>query len=407
MLDFRTTAAGVELHYHAEFGPNRWVWDELKTNGEAWVSRVFLFQRSDLLNPPTLSEDFDAYVYRFRFCAIADGYMHIPGRVLDIDNDVLIDRDVTLKRAIFAAERNISIFGRLSDLLEHSDPIVIGGSRPGTIPREAFEELLRQFPGSHELDLYAGARVQAILSEHLDGMKDARGRYEQYLNRKASLLKGANLDLSNVTALEGQKYALIRDLIADALQTKTNLSERQWQQLMLPFLVLLFPKYIKVLQNITIHDYYSDPGKKKNRYVDIGLVDANGNLDIVELKRPFDEKIFCKGQYRGNSVPTSELSGTIMQAEKYLFHLSKWGVRGEEILSRKYSSQLPEGMKIRISNPKAIIIVGRDQIGGTAMNGSQLLDFELIRRKYANMIDIITYDDLLRRLTNTIAALTA
>ncbi|CAJ0742111.1 hypothetical protein R16034_02975 [Ralstonia edaphis] len=333
--------------------------------------------------------------------------MHIPGRVLDIDNDVLIDRDVTLKRAIFAAERNISIFGRLSDLLEHSDPIVIGGSRPGTIPREAFEELLRQFPGSHELDLYAGVRVQAILSEHLDGMKDARGRYEQYLNRKASLLNGANLDLSNVTALEGQKYALIRDLIADALQTKTNLSERQWQQLMLPFLVLLFPKYIKVLQNITIHDYYSDPGKKKNRYVDIGLVDANGNLDIVELKRPFDEKIFCRGQYRGNSVPTSELSGTIMQAEKYLFHLSKWGVRGEEILSRKYSSQLPEGMKIRISNPKAIIIVGRDQIGGTAMNGSQLLDFELIRRKYANMIDIITYDDLLRRLNNTIAALTA
>jgi len=64
-------------------------------------------------------------------------------------------------------------------------------------------------------------------------------------------------------------------------------------------------------------------------------------------------------------------------------------------------------MEIRIANPKAIIIVGRDQIGGINMTGSQLLDFEIIKRKYANMMDIITYDDLLRRLNNTIAALGA
>ncbi len=39
------------------------------------------------------------------------------------------------------------------------------------------------------------------------------------------------------------------------------------------------------------------------------------------------------------------------------------------------------------------------------MTGNQLLDFEVIKRKYANMMDIITYDDLLRRLDNTIVAL--
>ncbi|WP_251300665.1 DUF4263 domain-containing protein [Escherichia coli] len=32
------------------------------------------------------------------------------------------------------------------------------------------------------------------------------------------------------------------------------------------------------------------------------------------------------------------------------------------------------------------------------MTDGQLLDFEIIKRKYANMIDILTYDDLLRRL---------
>lgn len=160
-----------------------------------------------------------------------------------------------------------------------------------------------------------------------------------------------------------------------------------------------------VLENVTIHDYYSNPDKKTNRFIDIALIDANGNLDVIEIKKPFDDKILRKGNYRGNSIPTAELSGSIMQAEKYLFHLSKWGVKGEQSLTKTYASKLPSDMKIHISNPKAIIIVGRDQVSGANMTPNQLLDIEIIKRKYANMMDIITYDDLLRRLDHTIAAL--
>ncbi len=39
------------------------------------------------------------------------------------------------------------------------------------------------------------------------------------------------------------------------------------------------------------------------------------------------------------------------------------------------------------------------------MTENQKLDFEIIKRKYTNMMDIITYDDLLRRLNRTISAL--
>lgn len=407
MLRFQITTTGVDLEYEGDQrGTNQWLWIELTNNNVAWVSRIFSFELADLLNSPTPTEDFDNYVYRFRFGTFVDGYVQIPARVLHIKNDLLISRDVKLKRAIFAAERHVSIFGRLSELMEHSDPIVIGGDRPEAIPWDVFEELIKKFPNTYELDRYADARVHTILSEYLDGMKDARGRYETYLNKKkTSLTSTTKLDLSILAKLEIEKYVLIRDMITDALATKQNWSEGEWQQLMLSFLLLLFPKYIKVLENITIHDYYSDPTKKTNRYIDIGLVDANGNLDVIEVKKPFDNKILRKSLYRHNSIPTSELSGSIMQAEKYLFHLSKWGVKGEETLTKKYAAELPTGMKIRISNPKAIIIVGRDQIGGAEMTGSQLLDFEVIKRKYANMMDIITYDDLLRRLNNTIVAL--
>lgn len=406
MLKFKSTATGIELEYTGDIGTsNQWVWDELSKNKNVTISQVFQFKIEDLLNPPTLDEDFDEYVYQFQFGTLEYDYVKISGDILGIKNVLLISCDLTLKRSIFVAERNISIFGRLSKLLEHSDPIVIGGTHPKAIPLDIFEELLKKFPNTNELNRYADARVQTILSQYLDGMKDARGRYENYLKKKTSLSKLPKLDLDSLKKLEIEKYLLLRDLIDDALKTKINWSEGQWQKMMLSFLLLLFPKYIKVLENITIHDYYSDPSKKTNRYIDIALIDSNGNMDIIEIKKPFDDKILRKGLYRGNSIPTSELSGSIMQAEKYLFHLSKWGVRGEKTLTKMYANELPVGMTIKISNPKAIVIVGRDQIGNADMTGSQLLDFEIIKRKYTNIMDIITYDDLLRRLNNTITAL--
>lgn len=408
MLKFQITATGVELEYDGDqnWGANtEWVWDELKKHQVVLISKVFHFNRGDLLNPPPSKQDFENYKYRFQFGTFDNGYVNIPARVLDIKNDLLICRNVKLKRSIFAAERNVSIFGRLSELLEHSDPIVIGGNRPDAIPWDVFEELLKKFPNTYELNRYADARVQTILSQYLDGMKDARGRYENYLNKNKSLTSIKKLDLDTLKKLEIEKYVLIRDLIGDALKTKKDWAETEWQQLMQSFLLLLFPKYIRVIENVTIHDFYSDPNKKTDRYIDLALIDSNGNLDVIEIKKPFDDKILRKSLYQGNSIPTSELSGSIMQAEKYLFHLSKWGVRGEKELTKRYATELPEGMRIRIANPKAIIIVGRDQIGGGTMTGSQLLDFEIIKRKYANVMDIITYDDLLRRLTNTIVAL--
>lgn len=405
MLNFKITSTGIDLEYKEDWGSNKWVWDELVANKEVRISKIFHFESNDLKNPPTTNEDFIDFEYQFRFGTFVEGYLKIPARMLNIKNDLLISRDVSLKRTIFAAERNVSIFSRLSELLDHSDPIVIAGTRPDAIPHEVFEELLKKFPNTYELDRYADSRVQTILSQYVDGMRDARKYYESYLNKKSALMVSAKLDLDTLKKLEIEKYVLIRDVIEDALETKKDWAEAEWQQLMLSFLLLLFPKYIKVLEKVTVYDYYSNPGKKTNRYIDLALIDANGNLDIIEIKKPFDDKILRKSLYRGNSIPTSELSGSIMQAEKYLFHLLKWGVKGENKLTERYVSELPTGMKIRISNPKAIIIVGRDQIRGAHMANDRLLDFEIIKRKYTNMMDIITYDDLLRRLNNTIKAL--
>lgn len=60
---------------------------------------------------------------------------------------------------------------------------------------------------------------------------------------------------------------------------------------------------------------------------------------------------------------------------------------------------MPSNFKINVTNPQAMLILGRD----IDFFGEQEFDFEIIKRKYANIVDVMTYDDLLRRLDNIIA----
>jgi hypothetical protein len=411
VVKFRKRTKDVLLEYEPNFGGKHWIAEELRLHGEVLISKVFHFRTADLLEalPTTHDEldDFDEYEYRFRFAKRVNGYVRIEGRVLDIPNTVLIADNLMLERRLFAAIRDISIFRRLAKLVAPKSEIVVGGSRPDAIPIETYEDLLKRFPTTGELNRYAAARVATILGDHFEPLQDARARYERYLDRNRSTLKGAKLSHEALLKAELEKYVYIRDTIAEWLKSSDNRSEKDWQAMIINFLLLIFPKYVAVLDNVRIADFYSTPGKTHHRYIDLALVDAGGNIDVIEVKKPFEDALVAKGRYRDNSIPAKELAGSIMQAEKYLFHLSKWGVEGEKKLTAAHAGKLPSGLTIRVTNPKAMIIIGRDRKpnGKPALDPDQLFDLEVIKRKYANMMEIMTYDDLLRRLDNIIASL--
>ena len=407
MTRFIINTHSAKLEYQPESTDLSWVLNELETHHEVTVSRAFTFKASDLISEPAEMQDegIDLPVCLFRFATRRGGYFRIPGRILGITNDVLIaDRGIKLERKLFVAQRNIGIFPRIAKLKQDDAEIVIGGDLGGNIPIEVFRELLNRFPNSMELDRYASARVETIIGEFFDGMKSARDLYEVYLSKRKSSVSDKTFEQSQLLQAEIDKFTYLRNTISEWLENAHAYSEKDWQRMIKKFILLIFPKYIAVLENVGVADFYSSPNHTRKRYIDLCLVDASGNIDIIEIKKPFDDVILSKTRYRDNSLPTRELSGSIMQAEKYLFHLSKWGVVGERELAGKYSAQLPPGMRIRITNPKAIIILGRDRLPGSQqpMQESQVLDMEVIKRKYANMIDILTYDDLLRRLNNVI-----
>ncbi len=408
-MKFVVDTEGLVLEYETEQGDGQWVQRDLDRDGEAMVSRAFTFEPNDLIDKSAEDDVTGGVEYRFRFATLDNGYFDIPGRIFGIANRLLFAADAGFKfeRRMFVAERHVSVLRRISAVVGADGDIVIGGDRPDAIPASTYLTLLKLFPNTTELNRYANTRVATIVGDYFGGMKDWKAQYDSYLNTRASV---KTTDIPVMSALwqsEIQKYAYIRDTIAMWLRSASVRSEKDWQLMILEFILLIFPKYVAVLQNVHIDDYYSRPGSVTARYLDIALVDANGNIDVVEIKRPSDDALLSKAPYRSNWVPTKELSGTIMQAEKYLFHLSKWGAAGERKLSKKRGHELPPGMSLKITNPKALVILGRDRRpdGTDAFEPGQTFDLEVIKRKYANMMDIVTYDDLLRRLDNTIAAL--
>lgn len=408
MAEFKLSRGGVVLEYRATLQGNAWIMDELKT-GNVEISSVFTFTPDDLIEKPTqeeIEDDFP-FIYRFRLAVARSIYYVIAGDKLGIEADVLIATSgVEWRRKLFVAERNISIFKRIAKLIPEATEIVIGGRRDDAIPIEAFEDLIARFPNTYELNRYAEARVTNIIGEYIEPERDFREQYETYLSRRKSRRSDTPLHAKELLTTEIEKFQFVRDTLKVWLKTGDK-SEDQWQKALLSILPLIFPKYVAVIEKVPIEDRYTTPGRIHHREIDIALVDVNGNIDVIEIKKPEADILLRKTRYRGNYVPTGTLSGTIMQAEKYLFHLSKGGPMSEEKITKKFRKLLPPNLSIRITNPKAMCILGRDRKnnGHDAFDEGQSADLEVIKRKYANMIDIITYDDLLRRLDNILASL--
>ena len=377
------------------FNDARWLDDKLRQDGSVTLRRTFTFTSTDLVSigAPTLEDDDSERVF---VLGVSEGdYYKINKDILGLKYDLLLDRAMKLEPRTFVANRNISVFRRIDELIDES--IIVGGKNEMAIPLADFDQLLKTFPTSTELTHYARSRIARVLKDYFGTLSDAERQLNKHLEKKPTL--PASSRENRLETFELKKFEYIHAELMAMLQAAEEYTEKDWQRKILGLLLFIFPKYIAVLENVHIKDFYSKPGKTTNRFIDLMLVDANGSVEIIEVKRPFSNSLLSRNKYRGNHTPRAELAGTVMQAEKYLFHLSKWGRTGEQEIYKKRKHELPAVIDLKITNPKALILLGRNN----DFTGEQRFDFEIIRRKYANMVDIMTYDDLLGRVENIIA----
>lgn len=395
MIKLSRQANQLLLIYQPDrFNDVRWLDEKLQQDGEVTLRRTFTFTPADLLTQPEPSGEEEDGERIFLLGLLENGYYKISKDVLGLKHDLLLESAMKMGPETFIAQRDISIFCKIDELID--EPIVVGGENENAIPLAEFELLLKTFPTSTELTHYARTRVARVLKDYFGTISDAEGRLNRHLNRKKKLPSKSRENI--ITNFELQKFEYVHAELESMLKVADSYSETDWQTKILGLLLFVFPKYIAVLESVHVKDFYSSPPKTTDRYIDLMLVDANGAIDIIEVKKPFANALVSRHTYRDNHTPKKELVGSVMQAEKYLFHLNKWGHAGEQEIYKKRKDELPAGIELKITNPKAMILLGRDN----DFVGQQRFDFEIIRRKYANMLDIMTYDDLLRRVANII-----
>lgn len=399
MISFHKHHGLLILEYQASRNNNAvWV-DEKFENGESVfiASKIFNFLGEDTITAERLGYSEDEQTRYFRLGVLENGYYSIRANILNIKHDLKISEKVNVEKSTFIAYELGSVFKTIDKYID--EPIVIGGNSENAIPLEDFESMLKSFPTRTEVHHYVGARVQRLLGDYFGTMQDSELKLKKHLERKKELKTKPKPNL--IAEYEVVKFEFYLNQLKDMLECAESYAEKDWQNKIIEIILAIYPKYISVLENVRIKDSYSKENETTWRYIDLALVDTVGNIDVIEIKRPFENKLLAKGLYRDNYVPHRELSGATMQAEKYLFHLNKWGVTGENSITNTYQNQLPENIKIKITNPKSIIILGRS----ADFEDKQSFDFEIIKRKYSNIIDIITYDDLLTRLENIVKQL--
>ena len=401
MVNFEVIEDRIIFTYnYSDYIDTDWVRKGLREDGYIYYKSTFYFTKEDLYNeeslevkkfdPATMSMlDVEIEPISFVFAEKRGEYFKVKKNVLSDKSDIYFYKDIDLILEYFVAETKISLFKQILSLI--NEDIYIGGTNVNSMPFNSFEELIKRFPTTYEKNLYAEARITSIIKNYFDTTIDSEKKFQNYLNKKKSK-KGDDLT-KLFQEYEIQKYTTILEKLEVMLSSENSYSENQWQNEILEIILLLYPKYILSFTSVFI-----TIDSKKRRFLDFMLVDSNGNIDVIEIKKPFENSIMSNNFYRNNYIPHKDLTGTVMQLEKYIYHLNRWGVAGEKKLNDKYSNDLPEGLIIKITNPKGFIISGREN----NLSPEQKSDFEVVKRKYKNVIDIITYDDLLQRLRFTI-----
>jgi len=192
MVDFEKIDDVLVLKYDSERG-NDWVYQKLNNDEPLTLKGTFSVKKGDLYgSSAATSPDPDAPV-EFKIGRKQAEYFLIDRDILSINFDLWIHKDVSLTYRSFTAEKNVSIFARVSDLVPGE--IRIGGNVPGNLPEEDFKRLIRYFPNTYELKRYVGARVSSVLRDFFDTKHDGEKQYHQYMNKNLVVTENDLIDV--------------------------------------------------------------------------------------------------------------------------------------------------------------------------------------------------------------------
>jgi len=275
-------------------------------------------------------------------------------------------------------EMKSRLFSRTKDATQS-----VVSARFSEIFPDHFEEGTRLF--SYENDLFAGILTPTFAPTRLS--KDDRVAFDNYIPRFVASGVGKSSAAGKFTA--GIELNVLQPL-AKELETRINndRSETTWQSYLRQNITLIQQGYIELIPKSNID-------VMGTAFPDFLLVTYDGYLDILEIKTPFTG-LLLEDKSHNNYYWSSEISKAIAQVENYIQAVIDIGDKIRNKVKDRF------GINLRVIKPRGIIFAGNsNQFGGDKLIQD---DFRLLNEGLKN-VTVTTYDELLTRLQNYIAAL--
>lgn len=358
---------------------------EKNINDGTWIKGTFWVNKTNIVE---INQDDESIC--FTIAKTKENYYLLDREVFGIKHNISIEKKLNISDKWFITYPKTSVIKKIDELLQ--DDLCIVADENGEenyLPSRAFLELIEVFPNSYEVKKYVSSRISYLLSTYVEGVWKNKESYERYLEKKE-----ANLPLSsfpNIKLMGYEMYKKAYDELELMLEDSMSYSEKEWQRRIYEIICVLYPKYIARFREIEV-----GTDGRHMKTPDFMLVDSAGFVDILEIKKPDGIKVVSTTEYRNNYVASRDLEGAIVQIEKYIYILNHEGEARVKKIQDKVRNHLPSNFRLKVVNPQGILLLGRSN----NLTDEQLFDFEIIKRQHKNIVDIMTYDDLLKRFRN-------
>lgn len=350
-------------------------------------------RRTFFINRDTKYKIIDDDTIEFVIGELDGDYYKLDKNVFQTNNIFYFQKDFKLKANYFFQLNKISILRKIDKVI--TNDLYIGGKVLNAIPEDIYINMIKNFPNTTECLKYQNMRIEFLCESYISPIKNNKQDYIDYVNKKDEKITNVGLNINEkIVNSELFKYKYILSKLKVMLNESEKYSEDDWQMAIAKILMLLNSNYIGFLEKLRI------PIEEEGEFrePDFLLVDASGFIDIIEIKKADNIQILNKREYRNNFIPSQELSGAIMQCNKYCFWLTQNRKNNEALISKKIKEKYGIDMNINIRSPKFTIILGRS----IDFTERQKKDFKTIKNQYNNVNEILTYDDIIIKLERII-----
>ena len=423
-ISFEKKDSQLILCYETE---SDWLEEKLEEDQDFQIYKTFSFSKKDLISKD--EESSICYDYKFVLGEKDQNYFRIDKEKIGATFDLYIDASLSIDQSWFVTssskrskyqdktgeEKSSSIYGNIlyafKNFYKH-DKLFIDIDSESTfkddgfhITQSTYKHFVEIFPTATNVKYQTLSIITKLLKSELD-VVDYEEIYSRYKSREISVRNKEDIKTEEICKQEKVKFIYAKDQLLKSLETSAAgefIHEDEFSKLIAQIFCFLNPKYVKIHTKLNISDY---TGARANCQADLSLIDCEGNIDLIEVKSPKAyPNLFRKRPYRNHYVPSGELSGAINQLEQYLICLTK--MTTEEIANKNPALQNEIGeIKLKAVHPKGYIIFGRDAASFNGDNINQKkLDFELIKNTYKDVVDIITFDEVVQRFDRIISFL--